>query len=96
MSEDQGYVRVVNIRADEDDFRATAGEKVYMMDRTHRYMGNRHVIKPQSFMERDRVIEAYKKDLEADVASKGPMYETMLAIAVDIVDRNDKVALQCY
>ena len=96
MSEEQGYVRVVNIRADEDDFRASPGESVYMMDRTHRFMGNKHVMKTQSFKERERVIEAYRLDLEADVARKGPMYQTMMSIALNIVDHQERAALQCY
>lgn len=96
MSEKQGYVRVVNIRADDDDFRAAKGERVIMMDRTHPSMGNRHVMKTQSRLERDRVIEAHKADLDADIARKGPMYQTMMAIAFDIVDKKEKVALQCY
>ena len=96
MSENQGYARVVNIRADDDDFRPAKGERLIMMDRTHPSMGNRHVMKTQSRLERDRVIEAHKADLDADIARKGPMYQTMMAIAFDIVDRGDKVALQCF
>ena len=67
-----------------------------MMDRTHPSMGNRHIMKTQSRLERERVIDAYQVDLEADIARKGPMYQTMMAIAFDIVDRGDKVALQCF
>lgn len=96
MSEELGYVRVVNIRTDEDDFRATNDERVIMMDRTNPTMGNKHFMKTQTRLERERVIDAYKVDLEADIKRKGPMYQTMMAIAFDIVDRGDKVALQCF
>ena len=96
MSEDQGYARVVNIRTDDEDFRASKDERVIMMDRTNATMGNRHVMKTQSRLERERVVDAYQIDLDADIARKGPMYQTMMAIAVDIVDRGDKVALQCF
>jgi hypothetical protein len=96
MSKEQGYVRVVNIRSDDEDFRAVKGERVITMDRTNPTMGNRHVMTSQTRLERERVIEAHLADLEADVQRKGPMHQTMMAIAFDIVDRNDKVALQCF
>ena len=48
MSEEQGYVCVVNVRTDDDDFRAAPGERVIMMDRSNRVMGNRHVMATQS------------------------------------------------
>ena len=96
MSEEQGYARVVNIRADDEDFRVSKDERIIMMDRTNLTMGNRHVMKGQSRLERERVIDAYQADLDADIQRKGPMYQTMIAIALDIVDRGDKVALQCF
>jgi hypothetical protein len=96
MSEEQGYIRVVNIRSDDEDFRAVKGERVIMMDRTNPIMGNRHVMTSQTRLERERVIEAHLADLEADIQRKGPMHQTMMAIAFDIVDQNDKVALQCF
>ena len=70
MNKKQDYIRVVNIRADDDDFRAAKGERVIMMDRTHPSMGNRHVMKTQSRLERDRVIEAHKADVEANISRR--------------------------
>lgn len=67
-----------------------------MVDRSNKVLGNRHVMKVKSRMERDRVIEAHKVDLDADIARKGPMCQTMMAIAFDIVDGGDKVALQSF
>ena len=96
MSEELGYARVVNIRTDDEDFRAAKGERVIMMDRSNPIMGNKNEMKAKTRLERERVIDAYQKDLEADIKRKGPMYQTMMAIAFDIVDRNDKVALQCF
>ena len=96
MSEEQGYVRVVNVRGTEEDFRAAPGERVIIMDRSNRVMGNRHVMATQSRLERERVIDAYQVDQEEDIKRKGPMWETMMAIAQDIVEKNYKVALQCF
>lgn len=97
MSEDWGYVRVVNVRADDEDFRAAPGERVVPMDRTSNpLMGNRHDMKAKSMAERDRVVAAHAADLEADIKRKGPMYQAMMAIAFDIVDKNERVAISCF
>lgn len=53
-------------------------------------------MKVQSLAECDRLIEAYTADLEANIQRKGPMHQTMKAIAFYIVDRGDKVARQCF
>ena len=90
MSEEQGYIRVVNVRGDEN-FQPTPDEKLIMMDRSNPVLGNRHVIKTRSRLERERVIEAYRKDLEADFAVNGPMRQALLAVARDIVDNGTKV-----
>lgn len=96
MSQDQGYVRVVNIRGADEDSRAASGERVIRMDRANKVMGNRHPMLVQTMRERERVIEAYRLDLEEDIKKKGPMWQTMMAIARDIVEKNDRVALQCF
>jgi hypothetical protein len=97
VSEDFGYVRVVNVRAEDEDFRAAPGERVIPMDRaSNSLMGNRHDMKSKSMAERDRVVAAHAADLEADIKRKGPMHQAMMAIAFDIVDRGDKVAIQCF
>lgn len=91
-----GYVRVVNVRADDEDFRAAPGERVIKMGRGNAIMGNRHDMKGASMAERDRVVQAHRADLEADMKVKGPMYQIMRAIAQDIVDRNECIAIQCF
>lgn len=96
MSEEQAYIRVVNVRGADEDSRAVPGERVIRMDRTNKVMGNRHPMQVQTRRERERVIEAYRLDLEEDIKRKGPMWQTMMAIAHDILDRDDKVALQCF
>ena len=70
MGEERGYVRVVNVRTDDDDFRVAPGERVIMMDRTNPTMGNKHFMKTQSRLERERVIEAHRADLEANISRK--------------------------
>lgn len=95
MSEELGYIRVVNVRGDED-FCPIPSEKLVMVDRSNKVLGNRHDMKAPSRPERDRAIEAHKADRQADIARKGPIYQTMQAIAFDIVDWGDKVALQCF
>lgn len=44
-----------------------------MVDRTNTVLGNRHVMQTKSRMERERVIEVFRKDIEADIAIGGPM-----------------------
>ena len=95
MKEEQGYIRVVNVRGDED-FQPTRDEKLIMMDRTNKVLGNPHVMKSQTRLERERVIEAYRKDIETDFAGQGPMYQTLRAIAKDIVENGTKVAAGCW
>lgn len=95
MSEDQGYIRVVNVRGDED-FCPIPSEKLIMVDRTNPILGNRHVMKTKSWMERDRVIEAYRKDLEADIATGGPMSKALMAMAKDIFENKTKIGAGCW
>lgn len=96
VSEEQGYVRVVNVRGEDEDSRAVPGERVIRMDRTNKVMGNPHHMKTQSRLERERLVEAHRIDLEADVKHKAPMHQTMMGIAFDIVDRGEKIAPQCF
>ena len=95
MSEDQGYIRVVNVRGDED-FCPIPSEKLIMVDRTNKILGNRHVMKVKSRMERERVIEAFRKDIEADIAGGGPMSKALMDMAKDIVENNAKIGAGCW
>lgn len=95
MSEDQGYIRVVNVRGDED-FCPIPSEKLIMIDRTNPVLGNRHVMKAKSRMERERVIEAFRKDIEADIAVDGPMSQALRDMAKDIVENNAKIGCGCW
>lgn len=95
MSEEQGYIRVVNVRGDED-FAPLPSEKLMMIDRTNPVLGNRHVMKTKSRLERERVIDEYRKDIEADIAAGGPMSKAIIAIAKDIVDNNAHIGAGCW
>ena len=77
MSKNQGCIRVVNVRGDED-FCPIRSHKPMMVDRTNPVLGNRHGMKAQSRLAHDRVIAAHKVDLEADIARKGPMVRCLL------------------
>ncbi len=59
-------------------------------------LGNKHPMKVQSMKERDRVINEYKKDLDADLEVQGPMYQALKEVAKDIVDNKQKIAFSCF
>lgn len=92
----RGYVRVTNRRKDmAPDSQPEDGEAVIDVDRTHPVLGNRHVLKNKlDRLERARVIEAYRTDMEADFRRKGLMFAAVRAIA-DRVIAGEKICLQC-
>lgn len=47
MGEELGYIRVANVRGDED-FRPLPHEKLVMVNRTNPVLGNRHAMKTNS------------------------------------------------
>lgn len=95
MSAEQGYIRVVNVRGDED-FCPLPSERLVMVDRTNKVLGNKHVMKVKSRLERERVIEAFRKDIEADIAHGGSMSQVLMEMAKDIVNTNVKIAAGCW
>jgi hypothetical protein len=95
MNQEQGYIRVVNVRGDED-FCPLPSEKLVMVDRSNPVLGNKHVMKVKSRLERERVIEAYRKDIEADIAIDGPMSQALRSLARDIVDNKAKIGCGCW
>lgn len=94
-NEEQGYIRVVNVRGDED-FSPLPAEKRIMIDRTNPVLGNRHVMKSKSRLERERVIDEYRKDIEADIATGGPMSKVLMAMAKDIFENKAKISCLCW
>ena len=95
MSDELGYIRVVNVKG-EEDFRPTKDETLIMMDRTNKVLGNQHFMRVHSRLERERVIEAHRKDLEADFAVDGPKRQALWKIAMDIVQNGTRVAAGCH
>lgn len=95
MSDETGYFRVVNIKG-EPDFRPTKDETLIMMDRTNPILGNKYPMKVKTWQERDRVIDLFNQDLEADFLADGPMRQALLKIALDIVDNGKRVAGGCW
>ncbi len=89
------YVRVVNVRG-EPEFQANSDEKVIIGHRGNPILGNKHPMQEKSIKERDRVIEEHKKDLEADLAVQGPIWNTLQNIAKDIVENKQKIAIECF
>lgn len=89
------YVRVVNIRGDED-FQATKDEKVIIGHRGSSVLGNNHPMKSQTMKERDRVIVEFNKDLQQDLEVQGPIHQLLDAIAEDIIENEQKIALECF
>lgn len=89
------YVRVVNVRG-YPEHQATPDEKVIVAHRGNPILGNKHPMKVQTMRERDRVISEYKKDLDADLAIKGPMYQSLQNIAKDVVENKQKIAFSCF
>ncbi len=89
------YIRVVNVKG-EPDFQAQPDENVIIGHRANPILGNKHPMKENSMKERDRVIAAYKKDLEADLAIQGPIWKILQNIAKEIVENKQKFAISCH
>ena len=89
------YVRVVNVKG-EPEYQAKDDEKVVIGHRVNLILGNKHIMLEKTMKERDRVIAEYKKDLEADLAIQGPIWQTLQNIAKEIVENKQKFAISCH
>jgi len=66
------------------------------VDRSNRVLGNKHILYVKTNLkERERVIDAYRKDLEADLASDGPMAKELKALAARVRD-GERLVLSCW
>lgn len=65
------------------------------IDRKHPVLGNPHVMKGKSQTERDRVIRAFRHDLNQSRLVNGELWKDVVALA-DRVERGEKIALQCW
>lgn len=90
-----GTLRVVNKGAG-STVRAEPGETVVDADRANPVLGNRHVLrnKMDPFARR-AVIEAHQKDLEADLAREGPIFQELQGIATRVA-AGENIALACW
>ncbi len=89
------YVRVVNVKGD-PEYQAKDDEKVIIGHRANPILGNKHIMLEKTMKERDRVIAEYKKDLEADLAIQGPIWQILKGIAKEIVENKQKFAISCH
>ena len=91
-----GYVRVVNYRVDmAPDSQPEDDEIVIPVDRRNPVLGNKHILKNKlDWRERDRCIDAYARDVDADFAVQGPMYLAIKELAERVLN-GEQLALQC-
>ena len=90
-------IRVVNLRPDMGSETAPEPHEVCIrVDRDNPVLGNPYVLRNKlDAREREKVIESYRKDLEADLATRGPMFEAIETIA-DRVAAGEAICLQCW
>lgn len=90
-----GSIRIGNKRAGARE-KPKADEIVIDADRNNPVLGNRHILKNHlDDTERHQVIEAYRKDYEADWNRAGPMRKATEELA-DMVREGKKVILMCW
>ncbi|MFK4705692.1 superfamily I DNA/RNA helicase [Roseateles asaccharophilus] len=89
-----GSIRVVSKRR--NGVAASPDETVVEVDRKHTALGNRHFLNDHNDdEERKRVIEAYGRDFDADLAAKGPMHEATMGLAHRVAG-GERIALACW
>lgn len=89
-----GSVRVVSKR--KGGVPPLEGELVIEVDRTNAILGNRFVLHDhRDDAERARVIEAYERELDADLAAGGPKSKELDRVA-GLVSAGARVALRCW
>ena len=90
----KGSVRVISKR--KGGITSEFNELIFDVDRTNPVLGNQHILKNHlDDDERDRVIAAYEKDFNKDVAANGPMLKEVQRLA-EIVRVGKKIALRCW
>lgn len=91
----RGSIRVTNKRygigPKPDD-----AETILSIDRTNPILGNRHHLRNvNDLVERDKVIAKHKRDLDADLASNGPMSRELEKIAARVA-AGEEICLDCW
>lgn len=91
----RGSIRVGNMRKGSGTL-PLDGEVVYRFDRVNVILGNFHVLQNASDDdERARVIDVYRKDLEFDFMSGGPMSDEIEVLA-DRVISGERIVGMCW
>lgn len=92
-SQTTGSVRVIHINTPAED---TQGDTIVRVDRKNPVLGNRHVLKSKfDPIERSKVIEAFRADMDLDMKREGPMSVAVFNIVTDVLAGKD-VALACH
>lgn len=87
-------IRVVSKR--KGGLEAASDETIIDVDRSNPILGNPHVLRNHRDMqERLRVIAAYERDLDCDLAERGPKTQEIEKIAHRL-RRGEKIALRCW
>lgn len=87
-------IRVVSKR--KGGLQASPDETIVDVDRSNPVLGNPHILRDHRDMqERLRVIAAYERDLDRDLAERGPKTREIEKI-VDRLRRGEKIALRCW
>ena len=92
-----GYIRVGNLRANAPKSRKPKdGEIVIRFDRAHPILGNKHILyDAANSEERAQVIAMYKKDLEFDLMTGGPMSQEVERLA-NRVEAGEHICGMCW
>lgn len=91
----QGTIRVTNKRKGSRHI-PSPGDYIVNIDRRNFILGNRHILERGAGAEgRAKVIEAFRKDLEADRLVYGPMSQELRRLAA-FVRGGANVALDCW
>lgn len=91
-----GSIRVFSLRADQRENGPEPGESVVRVDRANPVLGNPHVLANQHDpAARDRVIDAYIADSEADWRAHGPRRQAIEALAARVM-AGERIALACW
>lgn len=87
-------IRVVSKR--KDGLAAKPDETVIDVDRTNPVLGNPYILHNQhDLQQRLRVIAAYERDLDRDLAEDGPKAQAIRTIA-ERLRAGEKIALRCW
>lgn len=93
----KGAIRLGNFRVDmHPDGRPEPHETQIAVDRTHPVLGNRHILRRKGDLaERNRVCDAFERDLEADCSAQGPMWRALRDLAARVL-AGERIVCMCH